>query len=219
MLSTFQAQVEVRQEIAPNIHRLVLKIANPPISFTAGQYLMLECKGAIRMYSLSSSPLETTRVETIIDTSPMGLGSHYVLSLKTGDEVSFRAPAGQFVLKDTQLPKVFCATGTGITPFLSMIRYLHSTGFQYPFMLLWGLKAHTDIYCLEELSSLQSQNPNFTFKIFLSRDTTHGEHFIQGHVQDGLKNPSEKSEYYVCGRPSFVESLKTLPNVHFERYT
>ena len=52
----------------------------------------------------------------------MGAGSRYLLSLKN-NELTFRAPLGVFVLKNTPT-KIFLATGTGITPFKSMVMSL-----------------------------------------------------------------------------------------------
>ena len=57
-----------------------------------------------------------------MDDAPAGIVSNYLHGqLQVGDTLQFSAPAGDFVLDNTDLPVVLISGGIGITPLLSML--------------------------------------------------------------------------------------------------
>jgi len=237
MLQTYAAQVTGKQEIAPKVFQFTFKLLKPKsIDFKAGQYFLLDVNGAFRHYSFSSSPSQKNIVETVVDISPMGIGSKYLLGLKINDQVSFRAPLGQFFLQPTNKPKIFLATGTGMVPFKSMILNLVESDFSQPFNLFWGLRQKTDLYFNNVWEKLAQKNQNFKYTYCLSREKIDQPYFFSGHIQDCFAHNlsstfyplSSNPEYYLCGRPQTVEDLKQfvlnkikIPknNLFFEKFT
>ncbi len=217
MLQTYRARLSEKQELATKIYRFVFTLEAPQqVNFTAGQYLLLEVKGGYRQYSISSPPSQKTALETIVDVTPMGIGSKHLLSLNIGDTVSFRAPLGMFFLQTTNKPKLFLATGTGIAPIKAMILTLVEKGFSGPFQLFWGLRNKQDIYFQDLWASLKQKNSNFDYTYCLSREKDRLEKIFPGHIQDALKNfrflnsnfQLHDAEFYLCGRPQTVDALK-----------
>lgn len=101
----------------------LLKLApTRPFSFLAGQYISLKVddRGQRRSYSIASFPSQA-EIELLIDVSPMGIGSRYVLGLQPGDEVEALGPLGRFGINGKRGKKLFVATGCGIVPLRSMI--------------------------------------------------------------------------------------------------
>ena len=99
----------------------------PP--FQAGQYInvFVELGGVrtSRPYSIASSPTQTGYYEIAVRRVEDGFVSNYLLDdLKPGDRLSSSGPSGNFhynpLFHGDQL--VFIAGGSGITPFLSMMR-------------------------------------------------------------------------------------------------
>lgn len=214
MLQTYTAKLKQKQQLVDKIYRFVFTLQNQAeINFTAGQYFLLDVKGGYRQYSISSPPSQKNALETVVDITPMGLGSKYLLSLKLGDTVSFRAPLGLFFLQKSEKPKLFLATGTGIAPMKSMILDLIEQKFTQPFQLFWGLRTKEDLYFQNLWSTLKQQNSNFNYTYCLSRETEKLNNVYNGYIQDALKNfalPFQLTtcEYYLCGRPQTVEALK-----------
>ncbi len=214
MLQTYKAKVSSIDQVSPKVYRFRFQLTEPQtVSFTAGQYLLLDVNGAYRQYSISSSPSQNTYVETAVDITPMGLGSKYLMGLKKGEEVSFRAPLGMFTLKKTGAPVVFLATGTGVVPLKSMIHQLTEDNYPQPYKLIWGLRERRSIYFDKEWQEIRVQNPNFDYLYCLSREENpDGPRQMKGHVQDALAalSPEElgRSEFYICGRFQTVEDLK-----------
>lgn len=74
-----------------------------------------------RAYSLSCAPHEG--YELCVKYYENGVGSQYWSGMRAGDRFEITAPYGDFqYVSDWNRNVVFISTGTGITPFLSMIR-------------------------------------------------------------------------------------------------
>ena len=99
----------------------------PP--FEAGQYINIftEIDGVrtSRPYSISSSPRQRAFYDITVARTEGGFVSDYLLDkVKLGDEFSANGPAGVFRFQPVFHKKhsVFLAGGSGITPFMSMLR-------------------------------------------------------------------------------------------------
>jgi ferredoxin-NADP reductase len=102
------------------------------IRFSAGQYIELylphdneDDRGTRRWFTISSSPnSEGFAITTGFPDTPSTY-KQLLRTLKPGVSVAVSDPLGDFVLpKDSTLPLVFIAAGTGCTPYASMIKWL-----------------------------------------------------------------------------------------------
>lgn len=217
MLYQCAATVTAKEEVAPCVYRFIFTLTKPPsIPFTPGQYVLLQIPDGFRQYSISSPPSQSADIETIIDVTPMGTGSRYLLQLKLGDVVHFRAPAGIFTLRENQNPKIFLATGTGITPLKSMLQHIAQQQLMPDSYLLWGLREKKDVYLTALWNEISVRHPNFSYHICLSREQTNGEpRYFSGHLQDCITahitpEIAMKADWYLCGRPIVLDSLITF---------
>ena len=229
MLHTYSASFSEKIKLAENIYQFEFKLDNPQtIYFEAGQYILLDVNQGFRQYSISSSSLEKNLVQTIVDVSPMGLGSLYLLKLKPKDNVSFRAPMGVFTLKNNLKTKYFLATGAGISPIKSMIQFLVDTNFQSKFSLLWGLR--DQVYLQDYFHKLASQNNNFNYFYCLSKQAPPNGQCFDGRIQkklETIKTKLNRSEFYLCGKSTTILSLKDYleteikikpEDIHYEQF-
>jgi len=216
MLYQCAATVKAKEEVAPFIYRFVFTLKDPPlISFTPGQYILLQIPDGFRQYSISSAPSESTRIETMVDVTPMGPGSRYLLQLKEGGVVNFRAPIGVFTLKENHRPKILLATGTGIAPLKSMILHIAQQQPVPDLYLFWGLRRKKDVYFTSLWSEINAKHPNFSYHICLSRERMDEPHYFNGHMQECITSSitpevAAQADWYLCGRPIVVESLVTF---------
>jgi len=214
MLQTFNAVLKETSKLAENIHRFVFSFINQELEFEAGQYMLVEVGGGYRQYSIGSSPNQKKETETVVDVTPMGLGSKYLLNLKVGDEVKFRAPMGVFKLQKTSKPKFFLGTGTGIVPLKSMILALTESDFASSYNLYWGLRTKGDLYFQDIWQALKAKNMHFAYHYCLSQEKDAEENVFIGHIQEGIlatqPNPEvlQDAEFYLCGRPETVARLQ-----------
>jgi len=140
----------------------------PP--FQAGQYiaLYLEIEGIRtgRPYSISSAPNQTGYYDITVRRMANGLVSNFLLDdVKAGDIIQSSGPDGQFVYNPIIYGKtlVFIAGGSGITPFMSMIREIADCGLDREIYLFYGNKSSDDIIFHSELTDLSSRFENIRY--------------------------------------------------------
>ena len=101
----------------------------PP--FTPGSHLAVRVpSGAMRNYSLCNDPHERDRYVIAVKREEGGRGGSVSLvdTVREGDTVHVAEPRNLFTLSLDAPGYIFVAGGIGITPILSMIRFLRSAG-------------------------------------------------------------------------------------------
>lgn len=219
MLSNFKGQLIDKKELAKDILWLRFLVCEPnAIDFTAGQYVIVKLPQvnddyAVRLYSICSPDFDKNHIELLIHLVPEGKASMYFANLQPGNSFAFQAPAGIFVLRQTNRDKIFLATGTGISPIRSMI--LSKIKQQTPttlakLILFWGLRTKKDVYFFDEFQKLARQYTNFSFKICLSREDNLNDldarYFSIGWITANISSQylGENKEYYLCGDPKII---------------
>jgi CDP-4-dehydro-6-deoxyglucose reductase len=198
------------------------------INFTPGMLVQLIAKigepdSIVRNYSIASWPDGTNRFELIITYLKGGAMSEYLFNeAKIGDEIVYRGPMGVFTLPDNLMDRdiFFVSTGSGISPFRSMINYLHQN--KIPFKnikLFFGTRRESDLLYRKELEKIQEELPNFEFIPCLSREDK--PEFAKGYVhQHYLKliDDMDKNPWvYFCGWDRMIsEGRKHLSDRGFE---
>lgn len=211
------------------------EFTNPhSMDFIAGQYVSLKVaeNGTRRSYSICSTPGIKHGFETVVDLEPAGIGCQFLERLKFGDEVSLLAPLGQFVI-DTQLQEdeiILVATGSGISPFMSMILdLLQEKQDTRPISLYWGMRHVEHLFWQDEFELLSENFANFSFHPVLSRAPEEWP-LCRGRVTDCLSvhqlSESPKVGYYLCGSaPMIVDVSQVLSqkgvqaeHIHHEKF-
>jgi ferredoxin-NADP reductase len=191
------------------------------LSFEAGQTCDLtipapkyqDDHGAIRTFSIASSPADTPRV--LFATRLTGTAfKRTLLEAEAGLEIDVDGPYGSFVLhKNAAKPAVFLTGGIGITPFRSIIKDATERRLAHRLMLFYANRTPASAAFLSDLEGWQAANPNF--RLVATVDDVGGEPwshqtgvmnaaFIKPHLQD-LAN----AIYYLAGPPGFVKAMRT----------
>ena len=166
-----------------------------PFSFRAGQVtgLTTEVTLSPRLYSIASGENEDM-LEILFDVKQEGMLSPRLARLEPGDTLYVTSPKGSFIPSDKE--SVWVAAGTGIAPYLSMLR----SGYQAS-LLIQGARTRQDLYFHDLLEK------RFASAYFpcLSREDTDG--FYRGRVTGLLETlPLLDSRYlyYLCGSAEMV---------------
>ncbi len=197
----------------------VLRIATerpPHYVFTSGQATEIsinknDWKGATRPFTFTCLP-ESNYLEFIIKTYPLHEGvTNQLLQLKKDDELILRDVFGAIAYKGEG---VFIAGGAGVTPFISIFRYLQSKKKLGNNKLIFANKTKADIILEKEFTDLLGNN----FINILSDEKVDGyahgritEDFIKANSGDGA------IIFYVCGPPPMMDEMeKYLTSLHVE---
>jgi len=190
--------------------------------FMAGQHtnLALDVDGArvAQPYSILSGPGEQP-LEFFFYTQLEGDLSRALSRKLQGDTVWVQhQPAGTLTLSGiTQPGKTLClmATGTGVSPFISMLRTDQPWQLFDHVALVYAARIWDDFQYRELFASLQQRYPDrFTVLPFISREQCTGA--IQGHIPDklrsgelelalGLQLDPGNSHVMLCGNPGMVK--------------
>lgn len=231
-MRTFTSRVAQLQDLTHDVRVLRLELLDPDeIRFQAGQFVSFEVQKPglpfplTRPYSIASPPSHRSAIDLLFNLVPNGPGSSYLFSLKDGDPVSFRGPAGTFVLREYPDRRLlFVATGTGIAPLRSMIHARLPS--PTPVTLIWGLRSERDLYYQEELAELVEQFPEFSYTVTLSQPSPAWEG-ATGRVQAAVEAAASRVDdlaVYVCGGREMIRSVTALIRsrgvcpIHWEQY-
>jgi hypothetical protein len=195
-------------EIVDESHDTKTFILEKPdnFSFVPGQHCMVFIPNSNnkRPFTISSSPTDEQLSFTI---KKIGDFTSSIFQLKSEDIFRFEGPydSGVTFKESDSNDIVYIAAGSGITPFISAIRYMKAKGIEKNLTVIFGNKTESDILFKKELEN----NPKVTLINILSREKWDGE---TGHITIDLVKKYVKSyeniSFYVCGPFEFSEKIK-----------
>jgi ferredoxin-NADP reductase len=182
----------------------------PP--FQAGQYVSLFFQiGNIRTgrpYSLSSPANQTGYYDITVRRVEGGLVSNYLLDdVRRGQILESSGPAGNFyhnpLFHDAAM--VCIAGGSGITPFMSMIREIVQCGLRRTVHLFYGNKRLEEAIFHQELVALSERFENIRYTPVIENPPPgyHGDTgLITGELIQGKVGELGEKTFYLCGPQS-----------------
>ena len=205
--------------LARNIWRydLVDPAGGDLAAFTAGSHItVLTPSGVRRSYSLCNDPHERDVYQIAVKRDHAGRGGSISMAddVHEGDLLHAAAPNNHFELATRATRFLFIAGGIGITPILSMMRFLESEG-NGQFTLNYLSRDADSTAFLTELS-----------EEFGMRVSVHHNDGDPGHAFDLwplLEKPS-RAHIYCCGPRPLMDAVRDMSghwaegSVHFESF-
>lgn len=155
-------------------HRLCsLKLELKLPEFEAGQFISLgleiDGKVVVRPYSLVNPP-GAAYPEVFFNRVDQGTLSRHLFNAQPGERLICGPRAGGFFVL-SQVPAAqqlwLCATGTGLGPFLSMLRTVDPWESFERVILIHGVRDHSEMAYNEQLHAIKQQHP-YQFDYFYS---------------------------------------------------
>ena len=173
---------------------------------------------AERSYSIASPP-EVSALELTVERLDDGEVSPFLTSqLEPDDAIQLRGPiGGHFVWSalERRRPLLLVGGGSGIVPLMCMLRHRRLSDSAVPAALLYSVRTREDLIYHEELTDLARNDPRFTLRTTLTRDSAPGWSGRVGRidlaaVQALLEGLGGVADSFVCGSAGFVEAASTL---------
>ncbi|MGC8662438.1 MAG: ferredoxin--NADP reductase [Candidatus Micrarchaeia archaeon] len=186
--------------------------------FSPGMFIMLYYKANTpeeigRAYSIASVPGESLIELTI--SMVHGKLTSKLEEAHVGDIYHISGPYGQFKFDPTKNSKVFFVSGgTGLAPFLSMLRYIKNKKLNIDAVLLYSVRYPNEIIRKEELEDLE-KNIKLKLIVTVTRykpgDPWDGEtgHINEEMVKKEVQDFAER-DIYICGPPTFVNAMELV---------
>lgn len=202
----FHVKIQKKEQLTHDVVRLTLDRPKDYF-FTAGQAIDFkldrpEVKDKVSPFTftgLNTDPF----LQLTIKCYPSHHGmTEQVAKLKEGDEIIISEPFDTVALKG---PGVFIAGGTGVTPFIAILRQKKVDGTLAGNSLFHFNKTKADAFMEDEFGALLGNN----FHAVLSNEQVPGylyglvsADFLKQHITD-FKQP-----FYTCGPEGFVKAVK-----------
>jgi len=208
-----KATVVALEDMAPCIKRLRLRPIKP-IEFSPGQYVHLQFTPQhVRPYSMAGLCTDA-ELEFHVGLVPNGRVTSYIAkSLRPGDAVRVSGPLGAAYLRRQHTVPMLCvASGTGLSPILSIIRGAAASGMKNPIHLYFGVRSARDLYALPWLRALEEEHPDLHVQIVVTTGA-HETRWRPGLVTDAIAQDWKDLRgwcAYLCGSPPMVEAATLL---------
>ncbi len=201
-----------------------------------------------RAYSIASSSLAREYLEFYITLVHSGTLTPRLYALRPGDRVWLGPKiTGLFTLQEVpvDVDVVLVATGTGLAPYMSMLRTELTAAGGRRFAVLLGARHSWDLGYHAELATMQRLSPRFRYEATISRPAEEPVPWSgrTGYVTDlwwdsvlaeswGRRPSPADTHVFLCGNPAMVDDMvsvlaaegfrehtrKQPGEVHIERY-
>lgn len=241
----YNATLTSREEINPQLVILRVQPDADLFHFTPGQFAVLGLRAAEprvpeavaepspaepdklirRAYSIASSSVERAYVEFYLTLVTSGELTPRLFALRHGSRL-FLSPkaSGVFTLDRVAPGKslLLVATGTGLAPYMSMLRTLLIRDRERRVVVLHGARCSWDLGYRAELESLARLCPNLTYLPSITRPTEDPHfHGLAGRLQSLLANGAVQNrsglpldpavlDVFLCGNPDMIAAVKEL---------
>jgi propane monooxygenase reductase subunit len=211
----FTAEILGVDPLTPDLRRLRLQ-TDRPIRFYAGQFLEVAVPGEQdqwRSYSIASAPDSGTHVELVVKVTDRGRFSSQLDTLPPATAIRLRGPFGTGYLRDGDRPVLLVATGSGISPILSILEHAARGKDGRAFTFFYGARTADGLPCKSRLLELGALL-DLTYHPVLSCPTPACEWAGEpSRVTTAvLRAIDDGSPYdaYVCGNPDMCDAVTTL---------
>ena len=193
-----------------------------PNAFDPGMFMMVSGvdkstgqRYVARALSIASDPSSSDMQFFVIKNPTHGehIGRSHFCDVEMGDPFILKGPSGQFRFDPAKDSKVlFLAGGTGLAPFMSMLRHMKVVNASTDAVMLYSIKFPTEIIKKDELAALAQQLKLKTTVTVTRPAPGDGWTGQTGHIDAPMiqKYAQDFSERmcYICGPLTFVKAVK-----------
>lgn len=202
-----QSKLLAKEKLTDETYELRYEVPQD-FSFVPGQFVGLQVPPyPLKSYSIVDA--KNGEVTLLID---IFTKSNYFVNTQVGDTLTLSGAYGVFKVKDTDLPKVFICTGTGVAPFIPMVKKLLAEKPDQKVKFFFGCRYLKDDYTSKYFGETL-YNPNLEFTRCVTRPEDPTQKFEQGRVTEIVPKHNidwKNSEFYICGSPQMVTDMKQI---------
>lgn len=215
----FEGTVTAIRQETPTVKSFMLDLGGGEIDFLPGQYvdLFIDSLGSDKVagYSITSTPLEQGTISIAVKKLPEAKSAIYLHeNARVGDTFFLMGPGGEFHYKEGEGSSVvLIAGGIGITPLISMFRYVHEARLDVKLALLYSARVPSEFAFYDELKATSAQNSNITCHFTVTRPQEEPWDGPVGRVDRGMLRDyaaDGDSVFYICGPDEMPDEITDI---------
>jgi ferredoxin-NADP reductase len=236
----YNVELIAREDETEDLGYFTVRVDGDAVPFQPGQYFTLGilADGQLvqRPYSVASSAVTTDQgYEFYVRHLPVLRFTTLLFRVSVGQRMRMIGPKGRFLLeKDDPRQHVFISTGTGIAPFVSMVRTMIDEGIPRRIVMVHGVSYQQELGYQRLMETWQREQPvPFTYIPTVSRPNAPenaGWTGRWGRIEAVLdevcvdcKADPTNTVVYICGNPEMILNVEQrvkehgLPEPHVKR--
>lgn len=207
-----------RQETVDVVTFAFRDVEGRPLKHLPGQALTLALplpdEIAWRTFTIASSPTRPAEVELTVKAAPNGHATRWMHeALRPGVEIEASGPVGQFSIAHHYAPSfALISGGSGITPMMSMLRWLADRGESVDVVFLHAARTPADFLFAEELAALDREMANLRI-VTVVADVPAGQSWtgyrgvIDRRMMALMVPDLARREVFCCGPAGFMAAI------------
>lgn len=208
----------IRQE-TPLVKSFVLELEGQEMPFLPGQYVDLvvdtDYDSLVGGFSIASSPLRKDRIQLAVKYRPdRSITTYLHQGAKVGDTALVLGPSGEFFYRPGEGSSlVLIAGGIGITPLMSMIRFVDEARLDTEVTLLYSAKTTAEFIFFEELQAIASRSPRIRCLFTVTRPAGAPWNGRTGRIDGHLlaaHSGDRTALFYICGPLGMADDVAAI---------
>jgi len=203
--------IAIRQE-TPTTKSLRLDLGGKEFRFLPGQwmdcYAEIDGEVGIAGYSMTSSPTTTDTIDLAVKLVGENPVTHYIHDrARVGDMLHIEVGGDFYYKRDMGDSLTLIAGGIGITPLMSIVRYVNDATPEVHLTLVYSAKAPSELLFHDDLNEIASKNENIRCLFTVTQPTGEPWDGRVGRIDADMLEKADidlNALFFICGPPSMV---------------
>lgn len=211
--NNFETVISNIKYLSSDVMEITFKIMSyERMGFIPGQFILVKISAdpmIMRPYSVLNYNTSTNEISIAVKKVEGGEGTKIIFdTFKIGLEIEIMGAMGESLIVDKdENDLLLVATGIGITPIMCILKDLHGSNYNGNITFMYGARTKAELFYLDEIEKIISENKNIEFKPVLSRETIEGSY--KGYVTDLVKDINLDGKHiYMCSSRAVASSFK-----------
>jgi ferredoxin-NADP reductase len=209
--------IEIHEE-TPTVKTFLLDLAGVPFQFFPGQWVdfYIETAAGLQIggFSITSSPTVEGTIELAVKRLSYGIPAQYLHDeARIGDSFHIDGGSGKFYYQKSKGgPLLLIAGGIGITPIISIARYVADNRLDIDMNILYSAATPSEFAFKSTIEEIIASSPRFNCLFTTTKDSSEGWTGRTGRIDSDLLRQyvsmAEDPLIYLCGPQLMTDDLK-----------